>query len=415
MATIPLGAIDLDRLAAWTRERGEPDWLAAQRRAGWSRYQAWRDQAPAGARAAWDALPVALPADHTEADDDAEVVFDNRRRAFAASGILFDDLYAALARPGAEERIRPYLATLVPPEEGPGPAPALNAALWTGGIVAHVPAGVTAPAPLSFYRTARNPGQFDRVLVVLEEGARAELVEGRPSLTYTPLHAPVMEVVLGPGARFTYTLVNNWAPSVQVHRLVRIRAGEGAAVEVRLAEFGGGELDSRLETFLTGSRAEARYYLLGMGNAGQRLRLAPAVYHQAPQGASEVHARLIAVPGAEGSFAARVCCLPGSEGSEARVQVEEAAAARAAWTVSCERLVAAPDTRAGTGVHRIPLTDETLFYLVSRGLDRHAAAALWLDGFTEPVRRRLPMEFAIEVGRLVAAKWERAQPAPVAP
>lgn len=412
--TLPLVTVDSDRLGTWIRERQEPAWLAAQRRAAWSRYREWRQQAGA-AGAQWDALPLALPASAVDPDDDAEVVFGNRRQAFARAGILFDDLYAALGRPDAEARIRPYLGTLAPPEEGPEPAALLNTALWTGGIVAHVPAGVHAPAPLSFYRTARNPGQFDRVLVVLEAGAEAEMVEGRPSLTYTPLHAPVMEIFLGPGARFTYTLVNNWAPSVRVHRLVRVQAGKGASAEVRLAEFGGGELDSRLDTFLSGDGAEARIYLLGMGNAGQSLRLAPAVYHEAAATRSEVHANLIALPGAAGSWEARTCCLPGARGAEARVLVEEAAAPGAAWHLDNQRLVAAPGTRAGAAVHRFPLTDEALFYLVSRGLDRTAAAALWLDGFTEPFRRRLPMEFAIEVGRLVTAKWERAQPAPVAP
>src|SRR5437868_6652303 len=340
---------------------------------------------------------------------ESEVVYHKNREDLEKQGILFTSMDVALRE--YPELVREHFGTVIPP--GDNKFAALNSAVWSGGSFIYVPPGVHVDMPLQAYFriNAENAGQFERTLIIADEGSSVHYVEGCSAPVYTSdsLHSAVVELVAEPGARIRYTTIQNWSPNV--YNLVTKRA---AAYEDAIVEWIDGNI---------GSKVTMKYpsiYLLGKGARGEVLSVAYAgpgmhtdaggkAIHAAPYTTSVINSKSVSKGG-------------GRTGYRGLIRVEPEAH-HAKSTVRCDALILDEESRSDTYPY-IEVEDETaslaheatvsrvgedqLFYLMSRGLSEAEATAMVVNGFIEPITRELPMEYAVELNRLIELQMEAA-------
>lgn len=333
---------------------------------------------------------------------DSEVVYESIQKELKKKGVVFCDMDTAVKK--YPHLVKKYFGTLVPAADNKFSA--LNSALWSGGSFVYVPKGVKVALPLQAYFriNAESFGQFERTLIIAEEGSQVSYSEGCTAPIYSTksLHAAVVEIFVKKNARVRYTTVQNW--SKNVYNLVTKRA--------KVAEDGIMEwIDANL-----GSAVTMKYpscYLMGRGARGEMLSIALAgqnqhqdagakMLHFAPQTSSRVISKSISKDGGRTSYRGLVQVFPGAKNSQV--------------FVSCDALILDEKSRSDTyPVMRIKekdtqvqheatvekLGEEKLFYLNSRGISREEAQGLLVNGFIEPVAREIPLEYAIELNRLI--------------
>jgi Fe-S cluster assembly protein SufB len=338
---------------------------------------------------------------------ESEVVYHQIREDLEAQGVIFLDTDTALKE--HEDLFREHFATVIP--AGDNKFAALNTAVWSGGSFIYVPKGVHVDIPLQAYFriNTENMGQFERTLIIADEGSYVHYVEGCSAPIYTSdsLHSAVVEIVAKKGARVRYTTIQNW--STNVYNLVTKRA---AAYEDAVMEWIDGNI---------GSKVTMKYpsiYLLGKGARGEVLSVAFAgkgmhtdaggkAIHAAPYTTSVINSKSVSKDG-------------GRTGYRGLVRVEPDAH-HAKSTVRCDALILDDESRSDTYPY-IEVEDETaalgheatvskvgddqLFYLMSRGLSEAEATAMIVNGFIEPITRELPMEYAVELNRLIELQME---------
>ena len=338
---------------------------------------------------------------------DSEVVYHNIREDLAKQGVVFLGMDQALQ--DYPELVQEYFGTLVP--AGDNRFAALNSAVWSGGSFIYVPKGVKVDIPLQAYFriNTENMGQFERTLIIADEGSYVHYVEGCSAPIYTSdsLHSAVVEIKAMKGARVRYTTIQNW--STNVYNLVTKRA---AAYEDAVMEWVDGNI---------GSKVTMKYpsiYLLGKGARGEVLSVAFAgkgmhtdaggkAIHAAPYTTSVITSKSVSKDG-------------GRTGYRGLVRVEPDAH-HARSNVRCDALILDDESRSDTYPY-IEVEDETaalgheatvskvgedqLFYLMSRGLTEVEATAMIVNGFIEPITRELPMEYAVELNRLIELQME---------
>ena len=342
-----------------------------------------------------------------KAQYESEVVYGSLREDLAKQGVLFTDTDSAVRE--YPDLVREYFAKIIPPTDNKFAA--LNSAVWSGGSFIYVPKGVKIEFPLQAYFriNAENMGQFERTLIIVDEGAQIHYVEGctAPMYSTESLHSAVVEIMVKKHARCRYTTIQNWANNI--YNLVTKRA---MAYENATMEWIDGNLGSRLTmkypaVYMMEPGARGEILSIAFSSAGQHQDAGAKVVHCAPNTSSRIISKSISKNGGRSSY-------------RGLVRVEKNAP-KSKSTVVCDALILDSKSRSDTypyieienqdvsvgheaSVSRIG--EEQLFYLQSRGLSEPEASTMIVNGFIEPLVKELPMEYAVEMNRLIELQME---------
>lgn len=333
---------------------------------------------------------------------ESEVVYESINRELNKRGVIFCDMDTALKK--YPEIIKEYFGTLISPYDNKFAS--LNSAVWSGGSFVYVPKGVKLPMPLQAYFriNAERFGQFERTLIIAEEGSFVHYIEGctAPIYTTASLHAAVVEIFVKKGARVRYTTVQNW--SHNIYNLVTKRAtvDENGIMEWVDCNIGSGVTMKYPSVFLKGKRSHGEVLSIAYAAKGQHQDAGAKMYHLAPDTTSRIISKSISKDGGRTSYRGLVSVSPGAKNSKVYV--------------SCDALIMDEESRSDTYPYmRIKeknseiqheatvekLGEEKLFYLTSRGIKKPEAESLMVNGFIEPVVKEIPLEYSIELNRLI--------------
>ena len=338
---------------------------------------------------------------------ESEVIYHSLKKELEDQGILFLDTGQALLE--HEDLFREHFASIIPSADNKFSA--LNSAVWSGGSFIYVPPGVRIEQPLQAYFriNAENMGQFERTLIIVDEGAYVHYVEGCTAPTYSSdsLHSAVVEILVKKGGRCRYTTIQNW--SNNVYNLVTKRA---VAEEDATMEWVDGNLGSKVTmkypaVILKGERAHGEILSIAFAGEGQHQDAGGKVTHVAPNTTSVITSKSISKDGGRSSYRGLLRVNKDAEGSKSKVV--------------CDALIIDPESRTDTYPYINIMADqvdigheatvsklgeEQIYYLMSRGLSEAEASALIVAGFVEPITKELPLEYAVELNRLIQLQME---------
>ncbi len=342
-----------------------------------------------------------------KAQYESEVVYGSLQQDLEEQGVIFCDTDSALR--DHPDLFREYFGQVVLAEEHKFAA--LNSAVWSGGSFIYVPPGVTVDFPLQAYFriNAEQMGQFERTLIIVDEGARLQYVEGctAPRYSTESLHAAVVEIIVKSHARCRYTTIQNWANNI--YNLVTKRA---VAHEASVMEWVDGNLGSRLtmkypSVHLVGRGAHTETLSIAIASAGQYLDAGAKAIHSAPDTTSHIVSKSISRNGGRSSYRGLVHVDPGADGSRSNVVCDALILDSQSRSDTYPVIeVAAQDVSVGHEASVSRVNDEQLFYLKCRGLTESEANTMIVNGFIEPLVRELPMEYAVEMNRLIQLHME---------
>ncbi len=339
----------------------------------------------------------------------SEVVFHRNREDLESLGVLFCDMDTALR--DYPELVRRWFGTIIPPNDNKFAA--LNSAVWSGGSFIYVPPGVKVDMPLQAYFriNTENMGQFERTLIIADEGSEVHYVEGCSAPVYTTdsLHSAVVELVALPGSRITYTTIQNW--SNNVYNLVTKRARAEAEAHVAWID---GNIGSRLtmkypSVYLMGPKASGEVLSVAYAGNGQHQDAGAKMVHAAPETTSTIVSKSISKDGGLSTYRGLVRVEEGAKHAKSFVRCdalildEESTSETKPYMEVEER-----DAQIGHEATVSKVGEDQLFYLMSRGLSESQAMSMIVNGFIEPVVRTLPMEYAVEWSRLIELQMEGA-------
>jgi Fe-S cluster assembly protein SufB len=342
---------------------------------------------------------------------DSEVVYHSVKEELSKIGVVFMGTDQGLKE--YPEIFQKYFGTVVPPEDNKFAA--LNSAVWSGGSFVYVPKGVEVPLPLQAYFriNGENTGQFERTLIVVDEGAKVHYIEGCTAPIYATdsLHAAVVEVIALPGAKVRYTTIQNWSNDVYNLVTKRAHAHENSTVEWIDANTGSRLTMKYPSIYLRGRNATADIISVAVAGKGQHQDTGAKAVHLAPDTKSRIVSKSVSKDGGRTTYRGNLKVAPGATGVVASVR--------------CDALML--DDKDGTRSDTYPYIDiqeddtsmsheatvgrisqEQVFYLMSRGLTENEAQNLIVQGFLEVFTKELPMEYAIEFNRLVKLEMDGA-------
>ncbi|MGH9021170.1 MAG: Fe-S cluster assembly protein SufB [Acidimicrobiales bacterium] len=340
---------------------------------------------------------------------ESEVVFHRNREDLARLGVLFCDMDTAVRE--YPDLVRKYFGTIIPPNDNKFAA--LNSAVWSGGSFIYVPPGVKVDQPLQAYFriNTENMGQFERTLIIADEGSQVHYVEGCSAPIYSTdsLHSAVVELVALPGSRITYTTIQNW--STNVYNLVTKRARAEAEAHVEWID---GNIGSRLtmkypSVYLMGPKASGEVLSVAYAGAGQVQDAGAKMIHCAPETTSTIVSKSISKDGGTTTYRGLVKVEEGATGAKSFVRCDALLLDETAVSETKPYMeVGEQDASIGHEATVSKIGDDQLFYLMSRGLTESQAMGMIVNGFIEPVTRTLPMEYAVEWSRLIELQMEGA-------
>ena len=372
--------------------------------------KSWDDM-PEEIKATWDKLGIPEAEKNylggVSSQYESEVVYHKTKEELERQGILFMDMDSALRN--HPDIVKRYFGTIIPAADNKFAA--LNSAVWSGGSFIYVPPGIEVEIPLQAYFriNQENMGQFERTLIIVDEGSYVHYVEGCSAPVYSSdsLHSAVVEIIVKRNGRARYTTIQNW--SNNVYNLVTKRA---AAYDGAIMEWVDGNLGSKVtmkypSIYLLGERARGEVLSIAYAGEGQHQDAGGKVIHAAPNTSSAITSKSISKDG-------------GRAGYRGLLKIDEGAA-RSKSHVICDALILDDRSRSDTypyieieeetaavsheaSVSKV--SDEQLFYLMSRGLSETEAMQMIVRGFIEPITRELPMEYAVELQRLVELQME---------
>jgi len=340
---------------------------------------------------------------------ESEVVYHQIREDLEKEGVLFLDTDTALRE--HEDVFKEYFGSIIP--SGDNKFSALNTAVWSGGSFVYVPKGVKIDIPLQAYFriNTENMGQFERTLIIVDEDAYVHYVEGCTAPVYSSdsLHSAVVEIIVKKNARCRYTTIQNWSNNVYNLVTKRAVAQQGATMEWIDGNIGSKVTMKYPAVWLVGEHAKGETMSVAFAGEGQHQDAGAKMVHAAPNTSSTIISKSVARGGGRTSY-------------RGLIQVNEGAY-NAKTTVKCDALLIDDISRSDTypyidcreddvsmgheaTVSRI--SEDQLFYLMQRGLNEDEAAAMIVRGFVEPIARELPMEYAIELNRLIELQMEGA-------
>ncbi len=401
--------------------RPMPDWGADLSALDFDNYTFYR-QATEGPARTWEDVPekiketferLGVPEAEraylagTGAQYESEVVYHNMKKEFEKMGIVFMDTDSALQE--YPEVFKEYFGTVVPYEDNK--LAALNAAVWSGGTFIYVPKGVKVDVPIQmFFRINEEAqGQFERTLIVVEEGASVHYVEGctAPTFSASSLHAAVVEIVVKKEGYCRYTTIQNWSDNV--YNLVTKRA---LAEERATVEWIDGNIGSKLtmkypSVILNGEGAKGTVTTMAMAGENQIQDTGAKIYHNAPYTSSNIISKSIARDGGEVNYRGQVYISDKAKYSDSHIE--------------CDTIILDEKSKSDTipfnEIHTdhvnleheakvSKISEEQLYYLMSRGLSEEEATEMIVLGFVEPISKELPMEYAVELNRLISFEME---------
>ena len=340
---------------------------------------------------------------------DSESVYHNIRKDLEAKGVLFMDTDTALRE--HPDIVREHFGTVIPANDNK--LAALNTAVWSGGSFVWVPKGVEVDIPLQAYFriNSENAGQFERTLIIAEEGSSVHYVEGctAPVFTTNTLHSAVVEIIVKKNARVRYTTIQNW--SHNVYNLVTKRAvvQEGGAMEWIDANLGSKVTMKYPSVYLVGERAHGEVLSVAFADTGQHIDAGAKMVHAAPRTTSLINSKSISKGTGRTSYRGLVKIYPGCVKSKSTVRCDALILDTTARSDTYPYMeVDEEDVTIGHEASVSKVGEEQLFYLMSRGMTEAEATAMVVNGFIEPIVKTLPMDYAIEMNRLITLQMQGA-------
>jgi Fe-S cluster assembly protein SufB len=338
---------------------------------------------------------------------ESEVVYHSVKEELTKQGVIFLDMDSGLREHG--ELVREHFAKVIPAADNKFAA--LNSAVWSGGSFIYVPKNTEVAIPLQAYFriNAERMGQFERTLIIADEGAKVHYIEGCTAPVYSTnsLHSAVVELIAKRGARIRYTTIQNW--SNNIYNLVTKRA---VAYEDAVVEWVDGNIGSKLTmkypaVILKGERAHGEVLSIAFAGPGQHQDAGAKMTHLAPNTTSKITSKSISKGTGRSSYRGLVKVRKGASGCKTSVQCDALLIGDEARTDTYPTMEIAEDQVRVEHEARISkLGDEQLFYLRSRGLREDQARLMIVNGFIEPFVKELPMEYAVELNRLIELEME---------
>ena len=340
---------------------------------------------------------------------ESEVVYHQIREDLEEKGVIFVDTDTGLRE--HEDIFKEYFTSVIP--AGDNKFASLNTAVWSGGSFIYVPPGVKVDIPLQAYFriNTENMGQFERTLIIADEGSYVHYVEGCTAPIYSSdsLHSAVVEIIVKKNARVRYTTIQNW--SNNVYNLVTKRAtcAEGATMEWIDGNIGSKVTMKYPAVYLLGRHAKGETLSIAFAGEGQHQDAGAKMVHAAPDTSSSIISKSVARGGGRTSYRGLVQIQEGATGSKSTVRCD----ALLVDTISRSDTypyvdVREDDVQMGHEATVSKVSADQLFYLMSRGMTEEEAMAMIVRGFVEPIARELPMEYALELNRLIELQMEGA-------
>ncbi|MCH8821413.1 Fe-S cluster assembly protein SufB [Patescibacteria group bacterium] len=333
---------------------------------------------------------------------DSEVIYHSIKKEWEKKGVIFLDTDSALKK--YPELFKEHFARAIPAADNK--LAALNSAVWSGGSFIYVPKNVKVTVPLQAYFriNAANMGQFERTLIIVDEGAEVNYVEGCTAPVYTSdsLHAAVVEIFVKKGARCRYTTIQNW--SKNVYNLVTKRA---FVEEDAFMEWIDGNLGSQISmkypsVYLRGRGARGEILSIAFAGAGQHQDVGGKAIHLAPDTSSQIISKSISKDGGRSSYRGLLKVIKGAKGVKANVRcdaliLDDKSRSDTYPTIQIDE----EQVEVGHEASVSKIGEDQLFYAMSRGLSENDAVSMIVNGFIEPIVKELPLEYALELNRLI--------------
>ena len=338
---------------------------------------------------------------------ESEVVYHNLREDLAKQGVLFLDTDSALVE--QPEIFRKYFGKVIPPEDNKFAA--LNSAVWSGGSFIYVPPGIKVDMPLQAYFriNAENIGQFERTLIVVDEGAEVHYIEGCTAPVYSSesLHSAVVELVAHKDAKLRYTTIQNWSNDVYNLVTKRAYAYEGATVE-----WIDGNIGSKLTmkypgVYLLGERAYGETLSIAFAGKGQHQDTGAKMVHLAPNTTSKITSKSVSRLDGRSTYRGLLNVAKGATGVKSTVRCDALLLDDTSKTDTYPYMEINQEDATITHEATVgKIGDEQIFYLMTRGFTEEEALSLIVNGFMEPFTKELPMEYAVELNRLIKLEMD---------
>ena len=334
---------------------------------------------------------------------DSEVVYHNLQEEVAALGVVYSDLESALTGPYAE-MIREHFMHLVPPTDHKFAA--LHGAVWSGGSFVYVPPGVHVEIPLQSYFRLNAPGagQFEHTLIIVDQNAYLHFIEGcsAPKYNVANLHAGCVEIFVGKGSRVRYSTIENWSRNMYNLNTKRAVVEQGGTIEWVSGSFGSHTSFLYPMSILKGEGARMEFTGITFAGSGQELDTGAQVIHLAENTSSHIVTKSIARDGGVSNFRSGVVVTKDAADSKSSVSCESLMLDDRSRSdtipvldIRCDRVDVGHEARIGR------ISQEAIFYLMSRGISEEDAKALIVGGFAEPIAKELPLEYAVEMNNLI--------------
>src|SRR5215211_6058282 len=340
---------------------------------------------------------------------ESEVVYHKLQEDLTKQGVIFLDMDSGLRE--HEDLVKQYFGTIIPQNDNKFAA--LNSAVWSGGSFIYVPPGVKVEMPLQAYFriNAENMGQFERTLIIVDEGAYVHYVEGCTAPIYTSdsLHSAVVEIIVKKGGRCRYTTIQNW--SNNVYNLVTKRATceAGATMEWVDGNIGSKVTMKYPAVYLMGEHAKGETLSIAFAGEGQHQDAGAKMVHAAPNTSSSILSKSVARGGGRTSYRGLIQVNEGAHGSKSNVLCDALLVDQISRSDTYPYVdIREDDVSMGHEASVSKVSEDELFYLMSRGMAEDEAMAMIVRGFVEPIAKELPMEYALELNRLIELQMEGA-------
>ena len=334
---------------------------------------------------------------------DSELVCHNVREEVAAQGVVYTDMESALTGEYAD-MVKKHFMKLVTPRDHKFAA--LHGAVWSGGSFVYVPPGVSVEIPLQSYFRLNAPGagQFEHTLIIVDEGAYLHFIEGcsAPKYNVANLHAGCVELFVGKNAKLRYSTIENWSKNMYNLNTKRALVEEGGTIEWVSGSFGSHVSYLYPMSVLNGEGARAEFTGITFAGKGQNLDTGTKVVHNAPKTTSYVNTKSISKDGGISTFRSSVVVKPQAKQSKSAVSCQSLMLDDISRSDTIPAMdIRTKDADVGHEARIGRISDEAVFYLMSRGISEEEARAMIVSGFADNVSKELPLEYAVEMNNLI--------------
>lgn len=338
---------------------------------------------------------------------DSDVIYGAVRKGLDKKGVIFTDMDSALR--DHPDIVKKYFGTIIP--IGDNKFAALNSAVWSGGSFVYVPKGVKVEMPLQAYFriNTQNMGQFERTLIIAEEGSDVHYIEGCTAPVYTKdsLHSAVVEIIAKPYSRVRYTTIQNWSKNVYNLVTKRARAEEGAFMEWVDCNLGSQVTMKYPSVILAGRGARGDTLSVALAGPGQHQDAGAKMIHLAPDTISNVLSKSVSFGGGRTSYRGLSQVVRGAKNSRLSVRCDALLMDPASRSDTYPTMkIDEEDVRTEHEARVSKIGEKELFYLRTRGFSEIDAASLVVSGFFEPLVKELPVDYAVEMNRLIKLEME---------